>query len=176
MSNSVSFYTITATNNVISASFGGSSYANYLIPIGNYNSNSLITALQTLLGNSLTITFNSMTGCFSYTSAVQTVFTFNFNVNNSAYQILGFLQTTYATTISVITSPYPINLLGVKRISIKSYNLGVSSFNSTGADTTLCVIPNDQPSWNMISYQNQNNIDKQKIRIKTISSIDIQII
>ena len=90
----VSFYTITATNNVIRASFGGGAYSSYLIPIGNYNSNSLSSALQTLFGytNSITVTFNNLNGTFKFESAVQTVFVFNFNANNSAYEILGLAK------------------------------------------------------------------------------------
>jgi hypothetical protein len=53
--------------------------------------------------------------------------------------------------------------------------LSVSSFSSIGSDTTLCVIPCDQPAFSMMSYQNQNNVDKQKIKVKTINAIDILI-
>jgi hypothetical protein len=172
----VSFYTITSSNNAISASFVGG-FSTYLIPVGNYNSNTLITALQTLFGyaNSITVTFNNLNGKFIFESATLTIFTFNFNITNSAYQILGFLKSTYTTNTSIITSPYPINLLGVKRISIKSNSFATSSFSSSGSDNTLCVIPCDVPSYNMISYQNSNNIDKQKIRVKTINQVGILI-
>ena len=170
----VSFYTVTSLNNAISASFVGG-YNTYLIPIGNYNSNSLIIALQTLLSNSITVTFNNLTGGFKFESATLTIFSFNFNITNSAYQILGFLKSTYTTAISIISSPYPINLLGVKRISIKSNSFATSSFSSSGSDNTLCVIPCDVPSYNMISYQNSNNTDKQKIRLKNINQVDILI-
>ena len=63
-------------------------------------------------------------------------------------------------------------LLGVKRISIKSYNLEVSNFNSTGGDIVLATIPCDQPPFNMLSYTNQNAF-KQIINVKSINSIDI---
>ena len=75
------------------------------------------------------------------------------------------------TTGSIIAS-YPLNLLGVKRISIKSYNLGVSNFNSTGGDIVLATIPCDQPPFNMRSYTNQNAF-KQIINVKSINAIDI---
>lgn len=170
----VSFYTVTTLNNAISCSFHGSAFSTYLLPVGNYNSNSLILALQTLLGNSLTITFSALTGRLTFVSSTVMNYDFDFNINNSANQALGFIKTSFSSTLyGTLVSPFPINLLGVKRLSIKSYNLGVSSYGSIGSDPTLCVIPSDQPPFSMLSYQNQNNVDQQKIKVKMINSIDI---
>jgi hypothetical protein len=171
----VSFYTINATNNQIRASFSGGAFLLYSIPIGNYNSYSLISTLQTLFNNLVVITFNTNTGTFTYT-APSTTFSFAFNITNSSYQILGFLPNlTYTASLGVLTSSFPINLLGIKRISIKSFYLGVSSYTGQGEDVGLCVIPNDQPPYNMLSYQNPTNIDKQKLNVKMINKIDILI-
>ena len=71
-----------------------------------------------------------------------------------------------------MTAPYPLNLLGVKRISIKSYNLGVVNYNSNGGDIVLTTIPADQPPFCMLSFNNQST-DSQLIKVKTIDSIDI---
>ena len=85
-----------------------------------------------------------------------------------------FNKVIYNIKSGTIIASYPLNLLGVKRISIKSYNLGVSNFNSTGGDIVLATIPCDQPPFNMLSYTNQNAF-KQIIHVKSINSIDILI-
>ena len=102
------------------------------------------------------------------------VFEFSFQCFNPAYNVLGFQNySTYSTVAYILTAPFPMNVLGIKRLSIKSYNLGVSSFGSKGSDPTLCVLPCDAPPFGMISYQNQNSVDQQKIKVKMINSIDI---
>lgn len=172
----VSFYTITSNNNILKASFNNGPYTNYVIPVGNYNSYSLITVLQTILQHNIQVTFNVSDGTITFKSSVYMIYGFNFNSPNGAGPILGFLSTSsYTTTFGVITSPFPINLLGVKRLSIKSQYLGVSSFTSQGGDNSLCVIPCDQPPYNMLSYQNPSSSDKQKLNVKMINRIDILI-
>ena len=86
--------------------------------------------------------------------------------------MLGFAKVIYNITTGTLTAPYPLNLLGVKRISIKSYNLGVANYNSTGGDIVLATIPADQPPFCMLSFNNQNP-DKQLVKINMINSIDI---
>lgn len=165
----VSFYTITALNNSFSIQYLAS-LVSITIPIGNYNSSSLITTLQPLMA--MTIVFNPRTGGFTFTSAVN--FSLLFNVPNSAYSVLGFIKATYPATALVLASPYPINLLGVKRISIKSQSLGITSFSSSGRDITLTTIPCDQPSYNMISYVNTSDLNKAELTTDNINCIDIQ--
>lgn len=165
----VSFYTITQYNCTFSIQYSGS-IVQINIPLGNYNSSSLISTLQTLM--SMTIVFSPLTGGFTFTSLLD--FSLLFNISNSAYAVLGFQKLTYPATARVLSSPYPINLLGVKRISIKSQSLGITSFTSTGRDITLTTIPCDQPSFNMISYVNTSDLNNAELKTDSINCIDIQ--
>jgi len=167
----VSFYTVNSTNNTFKVSINNGSYITYTIPIGNYNNYTLISALQLLLP-SFTFTFNSINGVLTISS---TNLIFSLDLTTSIFNtLLGFNNLIYNITSGTIIASYPLNLLGVKRISIKSYNLGVSNFNSTGGDIVLATIPCDQPPFNMLSYTNQNAF-KQIIHVKSINSIDILI-
>jgi hypothetical protein len=170
----VSYYTINALNNVFQARpFGAPLYTTITIPVGNYNQYDLSAALTLALAtvSTFSFTFNKATGKLTWVAFA------NFDLNFTAYKacaaILGFNATTYSSAGTVLTATYPLNLLGIKRISVKSYSLGVANFSSAGGDITLTTIPSDQPPYCMLSYINQNPDDKQYVNVKTISQIDI---
>jgi hypothetical protein len=72
----------------------------------------------------------------------------------------------------------PLNLLGVKKLSVKSSLLGISSYTSEsgGKSITLTTIPADKAPFTMISYENKSDLNKQTLGIDIIDSIDIQIV
>ena len=145
------------------------------IAIGNYNQYDLQAALSYALGGVglFTFVFNKARGTMTWNCT--TVFTLDFTKSKACAAILGF-ATTYLYTGATITSTYPINLLGIKRISIKSFSLGISNYSSVGGDITLTTIPSDQPPFCMLSYINQNPDDRQLVNVKTISQIDIMLL
>ena len=167
----VSFYVINSSIHQFRLSLDGVAFVAKTIPVGNYNNYSLISALQLLVGSTFTITFNQVNGIITFSSTFL-LFRFDFSVDNSCHLLLGFSKITYYVTTGTLTAPYPLNLLGVKRISIKSYNLGVVNYNSNGGDIVLTTIPADQPPFCMLSFNNQST-DSQLIKVKTIDSIDI---
>ncbi len=172
----VSFYTINSSNNTLNYFvFGGSSGQTVIIASGNYNGNSLITALNSGFasnGHNIIATLSSLTGKITLTaSGVVSVSYF------SASNISGILGLTATLTGLEITMQAPLNLLGVKKLSIKSNSLAISSFTSrTGNRTdTICTIPVIEPPFNMISYVNVNDLNKNILRGQIIDSIDIRI-
>lgn len=72
----------------------------------------------------------------------------------------------------------PLNLLGVKKLSVKSSLLGISSYTSEsgGKSITLTTIPADKAPFTMISYENKSDLNKQTLGIDIIDNIDIQIV
>ena len=99
-------------------------------PYGNYNANTLITELVTQLSVliPMTITINKINGILTFSS--------NGFLNNyyftSASTILEILGTTSSmiATLSIYTCPYPLNLLGVIKLLIKSTKLSVHSVST----------------------------------------------
>ena len=177
----VSFYTINATNNALTYIYNGiNPNVRYTITIasGNYNATSLITALtDAFLANTIvmTITINKLTGKLSFTTA--SVFSFYLSTA-SIMTILGFTALTILSTSNIINAPYPLNLLGIKVISIKSSNLAISAYTSEtlGFSNTLTTIPVDVPAFNLVSYVSNNDLDKHILRVKHIDAIDISLI
>ena len=171
----VSFYTITENNFKLKYVVGGSTFRTIFITPGNYNGNSLITALIDSFANNgdiITASLSSSTGKLfirSYSGSI----TYVYNTSTIA-PILGLTADISGITV---TFQAPLNLLGVKKLSIKSNSLAISSFTSrTGNRTdTICTIPVIEPPFNMISYVNMNDLNKNILRGQVIDSIDIRI-
>lgn len=172
----VSFYTINYTNNQFKITLAGTT-TTITIPVGNYNANTLITAINTLLSHpNFNIIIDKINGklTFSHNQSF-TIFTDN---ENSIGGILGF---DLGTSYPVLSFPYslnglyPLNLLGIKRLNISSTKLNTSNFTSNaGTNSLLASIPVDQPSFGLIIYQSQGGINFPIIN-KEIDMIDILI-
>jgi len=174
----VSFYTINETNNIFGVATNLNLFQTFTIPVGNYNANTLITKMNSLVTAgliSITFSFNSATGKVTISGdAGVTSITFS-SALSQFYKVMGSVFP-ISTGTSVLNMPYPLNLLGVKKLVIKSQLLGISSFESgTNQSVTLTTIPNNNSPFTMISYENRSNLNKSLIRVRKIDSIDIQI-
>lgn len=180
----VSFYTIAETFDIVYY-VGVSAIGNSTIPAGNYNFNSLkqiIDADILTLGINLTFTINRANGKVSFTQSSPT----NLSVilfqapNNTALKyakIFGYESAIITPISNKWLAPNPLNLLGVKKLNIRSQKLQISSFNSASNNLgiTLSTIPVDVASFQMISYTNQTDLNKTNLQIKIIDQIDISI-
>jgi hypothetical protein len=164
-----SFYAINNNNNLLNYSISGIVY-NITIPIGNYNANTLITALTTsftTLNQSFTITISQITGLltFSYTND------FSFINTSTCKQVLGF-DDTITSTSSTLTLPYQLNLLGPTQIKIVS-----KALNPYNYDTETCllgVIQVNVPFYSLLTWENKTG-HKNILRINYLDNIDIQL-
>jgi hypothetical protein len=172
----VSFYVITSLNNKLVLQT--SVTTTITIANGNYSANTLITELQTkFLTAGITFTsiqFNKINGILSFISNGFTNYYFT-----SASTLLNVLGTT-SSIISVSTAykcPYPLNLLGVQKLSIKSERLAIHSVSSIdfSFSNTLVTIPCDVPPYSLISYISQSDQNKNLLNVRNINEIDIQI-
>jgi len=156
------------------------------IPNGNYNGNSFITILKSLMNVAIPasvtdIILSTSTGDLTFTFATSRSLQFPTTLSSSSnsnfsYLIFGAVAgTTYSGTS--ITLPFPLNLLGINRLAIRSSRLLISSFNAfdMGKGINLATIPVDQPPWGLINYSNQTDLNKAVLEIKYIDMIDIQI-
>ena len=109
----VSFYTINYTNNMFKIEI--TTLKLLTIPIGNYNANSLITILNTLIDDSnFNITISRITGVLKFSHNKDfIIYTDN---DCSIGSILGFeLNNTYNSSVGLLYGTFPLNLLGYKR-------------------------------------------------------------
>ena len=182
----MSYYLITSANNKLSYNtMSPVDIIDLYIPVGNYNSYTLCEKLTSLFlanGKTITITVSSVNGLinFAQSSSVFTIYPYQLSGGNLLFStiapILGLTSTaTYSGTS--ITGNYPVNLLGTKRIKIKSNALTINSLSSINLsfNTIIATVPVDNAYFSMISYENQNDLNKNIIKVPTIENIDIQL-
>ena len=117
---------------------------------------SSLTSFFLTNGHTITITINKLNGILTFTGTVS--FTFNLN-GSTILKTLGLSSTVHNSLLNIITCDYPLNLLGIKNIKIKSKNLSIQSYDSVnkGLSSTLATVPVDSPSFGLILYENKSN-------------------
>ena len=93
--------------------------------------------------------------------------------------MIGVLGTT-TSVISVSTiykCIYPLNLLGIQKLSIRSDAFAVQSVSSVdfSFSNILITIPVDMAPFSMISYSSQLELNKNLLNVRLINEIDIKI-
>lgn len=165
-----SFYVINYTNNVISINS-----VLYTIPVGNYNANTLITALLSLIPT-INITYSSITTQYTMTSS--STFTLN-SVKSTCRSVIGLgnfdKSSILVSGVYTLLLPFTVNFIPIPRINFKSNFFRFNNFNSNdfSNDLFLSVQNNTNPN-SMIQYLNQTQI-KFKVDDKNITSFIISI-
>ena len=73
-----------------------------------------------------------------------------------------------------MTCPYPLNLLGYKRLEIYTQDIQTLNYSSANnsMSTLLSIIPIHQPAWGLITFNNYTDT-KNIIKNKTIDKIEL---
>jgi len=172
----VSFYVINEYNNILIISGSGILTTSITVETGNYNANTLITELKTQFSSAgilfSNIKINKNSGKLVFTSNIIT----NYSFSGSMLDIIGTTSDIVSVS-NVYRCIYPLNLLGVQKLSIKSEKLAVQTASSVdySISNTLVTIPIDVSPFSMISYNSQSDVNKNLLNIRTINEIDILI-
>lgn len=160
-----SFYVVNYTNNVIVINS-----ISYTIPVGNYNANTLITALILLLPT-YTITYNSITNRYTFNNTSS----FTINSSSTCKNIIGLGNVSQSSISNSLTLPYSVNFVPLPRINLKSNFFHFNNFNGIdySNDLFLSIQNNTNPN-SMIHYLNQTGI-KFKVEDKNITNFVISI-
>lgn len=171
----VSFYNINYSNNVLNYSVSSTPFS-ITIPVGNYNATTLNSTMTTLFlnnGHTIVISINKYTGVLTFT----TTFSFSFvYLNSTIFKLLGLTLSNHNSLSNKIVCDFPLNLLGIKKIKVKSTNLSIFSYDSVskGLSNTLASIPVEASSFGLILYENKIN-NKFLLNADSINEIDIQL-
>ena len=170
----VSFYNITTFNNKLD--WNGNILT---ITPGNYNTTNLATEIILQLSNiaitDVSIVLNSITGKYIFTSASSN-FTLGY-LNSTMFKILGFTNIDQVSTGFILTSEYPVNLLGALKLKISSSSINIDNLDSANNGSTLNTlveIPISSNNFGLILYSNVSNIHST-MRQKSLNGIDILI-
>ena len=172
-----SFYVINALNNKLVIAGPTITTTTIYVSYGNYNANSLISELVNKLslgGFTMSIAINKINGILTFSS--NGFLSYYFTSASTILDILGTSSSIIATSTNY-TCPYPLNLLGVKKLLIKSTRLSVHSVSTIdyASSNILITIPSDVSPFSMISYTSQSDANKNLLNIRTINEIDINI-
>lgn len=179
----MSFYVINSTNNkLVFNPMGGGSVTDLYVPIGNYNAYTLSASLMSaFLANGITIVISvsPQTGLMSFSDSNPSVLIYPYLLGDMIFStispVIGLLPD--VLNFGNFTCAYPVNLLGTKKINIKSSNLSINSMSSKllAYNNVIATIPVDNSFFSIISYVNQNALNKNIIKTPTIDTIDIQL-
>jgi len=172
----VSFYIIDDTNNILNY-LQNSVQKIITVPIGNYNGNQMVSILNssfTANGSGITTSLNSNTGILNF--LITDSISYRFQSSSTIKSILGFSSSITSSTL--ITMPYQLNLLGIKKIFINSNHLKNSAFTSKSFSSvqTIATIPVDQPPYSMINYTSVSDLERNILFNRSLDVIDIQIV
>ena len=153
------------------------------VPIGNYNAYTLSAKLMALFlanGVLIVIAVSPQTGIMSFSQSNPLFSIYPYSIGNTIFStiapIIGLLPDVFIAG-TYFTAAYPVNLLGTKKINIKSSELAINSLSSKALayNCIIATIPVDYPFFSMISYVNQNALNKNIVKTPTIDTIDIQL-
>lgn len=175
----VSFYVIDSTNNTIVVNSSLSGNYTVTLAIGNYNSSTLITALQTAFTavglSDISFTINTTTGKLTITTYLSTV---TYTLSPSALGTILGMGSTSLVFAPTNTFPYPLNLLGKTKLFINSANLANVAYtsNGNGFSTTIATIPVNVPPYSLIQYVCAVEQQKNTLTNRVLDGIDIKIV
>lgn len=143
-----SFYIVNGYNNVLALNTG-----NITIPQGNYNANTFMAYLLTVLPVSYSMTFNTLTGKYT----LSRLNSFTILSTTTCWKLLGIAKnTSYASVGNSVTMPFMANFLGTKNLYIKIEELILDNLNPTTQDrSTILNIPCIAPPYGIIFYDNK---------------------
>lgn len=174
----ISFYNINVYNNILVLDYDAVTYT-FTLTQGNYNSLNLITeiiakfALQGI--TDITIVTSAITGCMTFTRALSLDFTIL--STGTINTVIGFEPTTnYTSTLGVLTAPFPLNLLGLLKLKLASFELQTQNYDSSVQSSLniLATMPIDSGPFGVVLYNNISNITSI-INNKSLDGFDLQI-
>lgn len=165
-----SFYLINEYNNILAVN--GSIY---LIPYGNYNSNTLIAAIINLLGSNYSMTYDKSTFKFTMTNSVSE-FSIS-STSSSCRTILGLSDTGILYSVNkTLAFPYPMNVTPLPRLEIKCPNIGLNNYQSSdGSCDVLLSLQNNSEFGQMITYDNSSNMSFYMTDVSQLNELTFKI-
>ena len=155
-----SFFNCDDFNDQFNFSLNGIQYSK-VIPQGNYNVLTLITALKLLMPNSFNIVYNSLNNSYTFTN---TTYDFQLLGSSTCFEMLGFTDyITYSSSAFSLTSSISINLFTIRNIYITSNNFILNNVNSSTPNDSsiLCFVPISSSAGSIITYQNIYNVNNE---------------
>jgi len=170
------FYNVDDINNVFSYSVGVSNYQ-ILIPEANYNVNSLLSFLQSIMtAQGFTITFNSAKNKYTFTNTTS----FIFKASSTCFEILGFTEGQQFSSVgNTLTSNLVINFFTIRNVLIEISNLMTYNKTSNASENNssiLVSIPITTSQNSVLSYSNIYSLYEKITSVANFASLQVRLL
>jgi hypothetical protein len=174
----ISFYNINVYNNILILDYNSIFYT-FTLTQGNYNSANLITEIKLQMALQGIIDINIVTSAITGNMTFTRTGGFDFSIlsGGTINEVLGFqTNTNYTSSLGVLTTPFPLNLLGLLKLKLASFELQTQNYDSSVESNLniLATIPIDTGAFGLILYNNVSNI-QSIINNKSLDGFDLQI-
>jgi len=170
------FYNLDDINNLLVYSVGSGPNINLVIPPSNYNVNTLMTYLMTVM-TGFTITYNSANNLYTFTHSSQT---FSFKSSSTCFELLGFRDgSQYNSSGLSLTSTISVNFFTIRNILIECNNLITVNKTANVADNNASIltsIPITVSQGSILSYSNVFGLSDRVASVKNFSSLQIRLL
>ena len=170
------FYNVDDINNLLVYSVNGGANVNLVIPPSNYNCNSFMAYLMTVM-TGFTITFNNQNNKYTFTHATNV---FSFKSTSTCFELLGFIEgQTYNSSGLTLTSTLCINFFTIQAVLIEISNLITNNKTSNVAENNpsiLVSIPITTSQNSVLSYYNIYNLHERINTVKNFASFQVRLL
>lgn len=170
------FYNCDSINQLLVYNINGGTNINLVIPEGNYNVNTMLTYLQSVM-TGFTITFDGQTNKYIFTHATNI---FSFKSTSTCFEMLGFKEgTTYNSTGLSLTSELCINFFTIQNVMIEISNLITNNKTSNVNENNpsiLVSIPITTSQNSVLSYTNIYNLYERIHSVKNFASLQVRLL
>lgn len=153
----LSFYIVNETNNKLLINDNNNSLQTYIVPEGNYQANTLKTALSAIVSGLYTVSYSSTTNKYTFQRSNNTNFTIR--SDSTILNILGFSSKSHTSVGGLLTSDKVVDLSGNNQLLIEFSNFGTRNLDSrVGRRTPIFLnLPVNASNGDILVWENTNN-------------------
>ena len=170
------FYNVDSINQLFVYNVNGGANINLVIPPSNYNVNTLLAYLQSVM-TGFTITFDGQTNKYTFTHATNI---FSFKSTSTCFELIGLKEgTTYNSTGLSLTSDLCVNFFTIQNVLIEVSNLITNNKTSNANENNpsiLVSIPITTSQNSVLSYTNIFNLFERVHTVKNFASLQVRLL
>jgi hypothetical protein len=170
------FYNVDTINQQFNYSVGVTNYQ-IIIPEANYNVNSLLTYLQSVMtAQGFTITFNTATNKYTFTNTTS----FIFKSSSTCFELLGFTEgQQFSSVANTLISNLVVNFFTIRNVLIEISNLITYNKTSNPEENNpsiLASIPITTSQNSVLSYSNIYGLSEKISTVSNFASLQVRLL
>jgi len=170
------FYNVDTINNLLVYNVGVAPNINLVIPPSNYNVNTLMAYLMTVMIG-FTITYDSATNKYTFVHASSP---FSFKSTSTCFELIGFVDgAQYNSSGLTLVSTISVNFFTIRNVLVECSNLMTVNKTSNILDTNASIltsIPITVSQGSILSYSNVFGLSDRVASVKNFASLQVRLL